>query len=59
MELPVSGVPADGPGARAMTTRAVHLEKADGTLACRVKREPDSQTTTERARITCPFCKGK
>jgi hypothetical protein len=40
-------------------TKVVHLEKADGTLACRVRREPDSLTTTERARITCPFCKGK
>ncbi len=41
-----------------MTTRAVHLETKDG-LACRVKREPDSLTTTDRAAVTCPFCKGK
>ena len=42
-----------------MITVAVHLEKEDGTLACRVKREPDGLTTTERAAVTCPFCRGK
>jgi hypothetical protein len=42
--LPLYRVPASGPGARAMTTVAGHLEKADGFLACRVRREPDSLT---------------
>ncbi len=42
-----------------MITVAVHLEKADGTLACRVKREPDSLVTTDPKETTCPFCRGK
>jgi hypothetical protein len=40
-------------------TQVIHLEKADGSLACRVRREPDSQVTTEPAAVTCPFCRGK
>ncbi len=40
-----------------MTMRVVHLETKDG-LACRVKLEPDSRTTTERVQVTCPLCKG-
>jgi hypothetical protein len=64
-DRPVSGLndfcllPAVGPGARAMTTRAVHLEKEDGSLACRVRREPDSLVTTDPRETTCPFCRGK
>jgi hypothetical protein len=42
-----------------MTTRAVHLEKEDGTLACKVLREADSQVTTDPKETTCPFCRGK
>jgi hypothetical protein len=40
-------------------TMVVHLERADGTLACRVLREPDSLTTTKDSEVTCPFCRGK
>ena len=57
MHLP--GLPAAGPGAGAMITRAVHLEKEDGTLACRVRREPDSLVTTGPKETTFPFCWGK
>ena len=42
-----------------MITVAVHLEKEDGTLACKVKREPDSLVTTDPKETTCPFCRGK
>jgi hypothetical protein len=42
-----------------VTLRAVHLQKEDGTLACRVLLESDSRTTTERCAVSCPFCKGK
>jgi hypothetical protein len=35
-----------------MTTRAIHLETLDGKLACKVKREPDSRTTTERGEVS-------
>jgi len=56
LHLPVAGRPLEGMN---LPTVAIHLEKVDDSLACRVRREPDSLVTTDPKETTCPFCWGK